>query len=190
MSYSYHKPFHGVCAHTLYTVAALSVGFYTGAIYYYYVPSYDTVTKAVAQIYPNNTTTTTGTIIFEQQGNGVHVTGQIRNLTPGKHGFHIHEHGDASCSDGMCTGDHFNPTHTHHGDLNSTERHVGDFGNVEADENGVAYVDFVVKGLHLNGPYSILGRAVIVHADKDDLVSQPSGNSGKRIGCGVIGRAK
>lgn len=190
MSYSYHKPFHGVMAHVLYIVATLSLAFYVGTNYYHYGPFFESVTKAVAHMYPTSNSSVTGTIVFEQQNDGLHVTGQINNLTPGKHGFHVHEHGDASCSDGMCTGDHFNPTKAKHGGLDSAERHVGDFGNIEADQNGTATIDFVVKDLELNGPNSIIGRALIVHADPDDLVSQPSGNSGKRIGCGVIGRAK
>jgi Cu-Zn family superoxide dismutase len=190
MNYSYNKPFCSWWAHLLYIVACLSLGFYVGANYYYYTPFYVPVTKAVAQIQPTSNSTVTGTITFEQHNDGMHVTGTIGNLTPGKHGFHIHEYGDGSCSDGMCTGDHFNPTKAPHGGRDSEHRHAGDFGNVEADQNGVATVDFVDKGLQLNGSHSILGRALIVHAGEDDLVSQPSGNSGARIGCGVIGSAK
>ncbi len=89
----------------------------------------------------------------------------------------------------MCTGGHFNPTNSIHGSREGAKRHVGDFGNLEADETGVAHLDFVDKGIELNGPHSIIGRGLIIHADEDDLVSQPTGNSGARIGCGVIGRA-
>lgn len=190
MNYSSHKPLSGFLAHIIYIAVTLFAGFYLGTRYYDKVPWHTSVTKAIAVIQPLGATTTKGTVVFEQHHDGVHVVVTCHDLTPGKHGFHIHEHGDSSCADGICTGDHFNPTNTAHGDRTSAERHIGDFGNLEADAKGTAHLAFVDKHLKLNGPHSIIGRAVIVHAGEDDLVSQPSGNSGARIGCGVIGIAQ
>ena len=87
----------------------------------------------------------------------------------------------------MCTKGHFNPTNQPHGGKNSEQRHVGDMGNVSADQNGNAVLDYIDTRIKINGPYGIIGRSIIVHADEDDLPSQPTGNSGARIGCGVIG---
>src|SRR5207244_1746972 len=111
-------------------------------------------------------------------------------LTPGKHGFHIHEFGDMSSADGMATGGHFNPDGHKHGGPDDRERHAGDFGNVEAGADGKATIKMTDKMIALSGPNTILGRALIVHAKEDDLKTQPSGNAGDRIGQGVIGVAK
>jgi len=162
-------------------------GVYSGSVWYHYVPWHLCITRAIAVIQPTQGNSTAGTVTFTQGQDGVHVSVTCHNLTPGKHGFHIHEHGDCSCSNGMCTGDHFNPTHTRHGGPDSSERHVGDFGNLEADTSGTARLEFVDTHISLNGPHTIIGRAIIIHADPDDLTSQPSGNAGARIGCGVIG---
>lgn len=184
------KLFGGVIAHIFYSTILVATGIFIGTKWYHYAPWYTPLTEACAIIFPLNESKVTGLVTFTQEKNGVRVNITCQNLTPGKHGCHIHEHGDARCADGMCTGEHFNPTHKKHGGLNSPERHVGDFGNLEADSTGTAQTEFVLKDLMLNGPGSILGRAVIVHAQEDDLTSQPSGNSGARIACGVIGSAK
>jgi Cu-Zn family superoxide dismutase len=104
----------------------------------------------------------------------------------GKHGFHVHEFGDCSMADGVCAGGHFNPTGSPHGSPDAAKRHVGDFGNLTADESGKATYKRVDKLITFSGPNSIIGRSIIVHAAPDDF-SQPSGNAGARIGCGVIG---
>jgi len=148
------------------------------------------VTHAVAVIHPTQGNTTTGTVTFHEQKDGTHIHGQLHGLTPGKHGFHIHELGDCSCADAMCTKDHFNPTNQPHGGLTSEKRHVGDMGNIVANEQGNATLTIVDNYIKLNGPQSVIGRSIIVHANEDDLVSQPSGNAGARIGCGVIGIAQ
>jgi len=134
--------------------------------------------------------TVSGTVTFHEQKDGTHVHAKLSGLTPGKHGFHVHEFGDCSCADGMCTKGHFNPTNQPHGGPDSKKRHVGDMGNVVADENGNATLDLIDSYIKLNGPHSIIGRSIIVHADKDDLTSQPTGNAGARVGCGVIGIGK
>jgi len=171
-------------------ITSLLAGLLLGSSYYYHSPLYPSVAKAVAIVYPTKGNTVTGTVVFTQETDGLHISANLTGLTPGKHGFHIHEFGNCVCDDAKCTGDHFNPTGQPHAGPDATKRHVGDLGNIEADAQGNAtysYVDSVTK---LNGPDSIIGRAVIVHADADDLTSQPSGNAGARVGAGVIGICK
>lgn len=141
---------------------------------------------AVATIGGLGTNTVKGTVKFIQEKDGVRVSANISGLTPGAHGFHIHEKGDCNSPDGMSAGGHFNPGKQEHGGPHSEHHHGGDFGNLEADKNGVAKIDEVFSWLSMSGPDSIVGRAVIVHAKADDLKSQPAGNAGGRIGCGVI----
>lgn len=95
-------------------------------------------------------------------GDPVKVTGKIEGLTPGQHGFHVHEHGDTTqgCAS---TGGHYNPFGKTHGAPADTERHVGDLGNITANAEGVAVVDIVDRQLSLTGQYSIVGRAFVVH---------------------------
>jgi Cu-Zn family superoxide dismutase len=149
-----------------------------------------TVTKAIAVLSPTKGSTVRGIVTFEVVKGGVRVVASISGLTPGKHGFHIHEFGDCSSDDGMAAGAHFDPTAMPHSDPMSNRRHVGDLGNVEADQDGNARLDSVDSMLQFKGPTSILGRAVIVHEKEDDLKTQPTGNAGGRLACGVIGAAK
>ena len=114
------------------------------------------------------------------------VVADIEGLTPGDHGFHVHEFGDCSAPDGTSAGAHFNPTKKPHGAPDNAERHVGDLGNITADESGKAHYDRIDTVIELNGENTIVGRSVIVHAKADDFVSQPAGNAGSRIACGVI----
>ena len=130
-----------------------------------------------------------GTVTFTQTDAGVEISGEITGLTPGKHGFHIHEFGDVSSDDGMATGGHFNPGMHKHGGPHDANRHEGDFGNIEAGADGKATIKMTDKVLSLSGPHTILGRAVIVHEKADDLKTQPSGNAGARFACGIIGVA-
>ena len=123
------------------------------------------------------------------EGGGVHVVAEVRGLTPGMHGFHIHEFGDVSSPDAMSAGGHFNPDKAEHAGPHAAKRHVGDLGNLEADAKGVAKVDMVDKTLSFSGPHSILGRGVIVHEKADDLKTQPTGAAGGRVAAGVIGVA-
>lgn len=142
--------------------------------------------KAEAKIQPASGSQVIGTVTFEEVNGGVKIVADIDGLTPGKHGFHVHEHGDCSAPDASKAGAHFNPRNTRHGGPDSSERHVGDLGNVEADSKGHAHYERVDALISLKGSETIVGRTVLVHADPDDYVSQPAGNSGKRIGCGVI----
>ncbi|MDX9972793.1 MAG: superoxide dismutase family protein [FCB group bacterium] len=148
------------------------------------------VTKAIAVITPFSGSSVKGQITFTQTGQGVHVTGRIEGLTPGTHGFHVHEFGDLSSLDATSAGGHYNPGNDPHAAPDDSKRHVGDLGNVEADASGVATYDRVDESLDLNGARSIVGRSVVVHANPDDLKSQPAGNAGPRVGAGVIGIAK
>jgi len=127
-----------------------------------------------------------GTVTFIRQGDGILVKAEITGLTPGQHGIHIHDKGDCSAPDAMSAGGHFNPTGMPHGGPMTEMHHAGDFGNLVADENGVVHFEQVFHGLSFEGTNSIIGRAIIVHAKADDLTSQPSGNSGARVACGVI----
>ena len=145
---------------------------------------------AVATLNPTKDSTVTGDIYFTKVADGVRINGDVKGLTPGSHGFHIHEKGDCSAPDAASAGGHYNPTDMPHGDPAAALRHIGDFGNIEADASGVAKftrVDHVIK---LDGPTSIIGHAVIVHAKADDLKSQPAGNAGARVACGIIGAKK
>ncbi len=144
------------------------------------------ISEAVAEVKAAAGGKVQGKVTFTAAHNGVRVVADIDGLTPGLHGFHIHEKGDCSAPDFSSAGGHFNPTHEKHGGPTSLHHHVGDLGNIEADSNGHGHYDWTDKELQLNGDNSIIGRSIIVHSDKDDFVSQPAGNSGSRIGCGVI----
>lgn len=146
------------------------------------------VTEAVAQLKPTEGNTVSGEVTFKQTDSGVQVIAHVTGLTPGKHGFHIHEKGDCSAPDGSSAGGHFNPTGTDHGAPTADVHHVGDLGNLDAGEDGVATYDQTYDFLSLKegDPNCILGLGVIVHAEPDDLVSQPTGAAGARVACGVI----
>src|SRR4051812_43129952 len=130
-----------------------------------------------------------GKVTFTQKEDGVEIVGEFTGLQPGEHGFHVHEFGDCSMADGKCAGGHFNPNGGKHSSPDDPGRHAGDFGNIKADSVGKASYKRMDSMVSLNGPNSIIGRSVIVHAKADDMKTQPSGDSGDRIGCGVIGIA-
>lgn len=147
--------------------------------------------KAIAVIHPVGDSKISGTVTFTEDADGVRVQAELKGLTPGKHGFHIHEFGDCSAADLSSAGGHFNPTNHPHAGPDSAERHQGDMGNIEADASGTAKLDYLDHNMSMaNDEQSIIGRSVVVHAKADDLKSQPAGDSGPRIGCGVIGIAK
>lgn len=145
------------------------------------------VEKAICVLHPTDGNNVTGTVTFEQTEGGVKVIAHVKGLTPGSHGFHVHQYGDCSAPDATTAGGHFNPENEPHGGPNDLQRHVGDLGNIEANEEGVATLEMVDTKLTLVGKHSIVGRAVIVHQGEDDLESQPTGNAGSRVACGVIG---
>ena len=128
-----------------------------------------------------------GTVTVMPMGSGVHFRGTISGLAPGQHGFHIHEMGDCSAPDASSAGGHFNPDNKPHGAPNAPEHHAGYLGNITADASGNATVDIHADGLTLgSGANSVMGKAIIVHAGADDFKTQPTGNAGARLACGVI----
>ena len=146
--------------------------------------------RATAQLQPTKGNKTFGEATFEQVGDKVHAVIYVQGLKPGQeHGLHIHEVGDCSSGDGMSAKGHFNPYGKPHGEPTSTERHAGDLPALKAAKNGRAKVDVMMDIITVApGPTSIVGRAVIVHADPDDYRTQPTGNAGARLACGVIQR--
>jgi Cu-Zn family superoxide dismutase len=147
-------------------------------------------TTAVAVLIPTQGNEVHGTVRFTKVANGVRVVADITGLKPGDHGFHVHEFGDASSADGTAAGGHFNPAKETHGSPSADHRHAGDLGNIKADASGHATADYVDAKLSFEGSGSILGRGVVVHANADDLTTQPTGNAGGRVAVGVIGVAK
>lgn len=145
---------------------------------------------AVAQLYPTEGYDASGIVLFIQEGDAVRIVADIENLSPGEHGFHIHQFGDCTAADATSAGGHYAPYGNPHGAPWSAERHVGDLGNIVADEDGAVSMERVDEVLRLSGPHSIIGRAVVVHAQADDYVTQPSGAAGARVACGVIGLAE
>lgn len=141
---------------------------------------------AICVITPTQGNTVTGRITFTTEEGGVRIVADLEGLTPGKHGFHIHEKGDCSAADASSAGGHFNPNGQSHGAPADVIRHLGDMGNIEADESGKAHLDYLDPAMSLSGENSIIGKSVIVHKDMDDMRTQPTGNSGARIGCGII----
>jgi Cu-Zn family superoxide dismutase len=170
-------------------VIIVATCFLLAPYFYNWSPLNQTVHKAIAVIHPTQGNTATGKVTFTQEKNGVRVVAECSGLTPGKHAIHIHEFGDCGCVDAACAGAHFNPTNQPHGGPHTPHHHVGDFGNLDANEEGHATLEFVSNDITLNGRHSIIGRSVIIHAKEDDFVTQPSGNAGDRIGCGNIGIA-
>ena len=144
--------------------------------------------KAVALLHPTAGSKVSGTVTFTEEADGVRVRAEITGLTPGNHGFHIHEFGDCSAADAASAGSHFNPMKKPHGAPDASERHAGDLGNIEADASGKAHMDWKGK-VSLSGKDSIIGRSIVVHEKEDDLKTDPSGNSGARIACGTINAA-
>ncbi len=147
-------------------------------------------TYVVATLQATRGNNAAGTVWFSQDGAQVLVRGRITGLTPNQeHGFHVHEKGDCSSGDGMSSGDHLNPNGKPHGPP-SGEHHAGDLPSVKADASGNATVRIHVAGTVLgSGAADLGGKALIVHAGADDYTTQPTGNSGARIACGVIGAA-
>jgi Cu-Zn family superoxide dismutase len=144
---------------------------------------------AVATIDPASGSSVSGELRLREDGERVYITGTVEGLAPGEHGLHIHTVGDCSAPDASSAGGHFDPQDDSHGspDESIGRHHLGDLGNITADASGIAEVNKEDAEMSLEtGENSILGRAVVVHAEADDFVSQPSGAAGARIGCGVI----
>ena len=144
--------------------------------------------RAVAKLEAAKGNPVWGSVSFVETGGAVQVRADVRGLRAGgEFGFHVHEKGDCSAADFMSAGGHFNPggkPHAHHG---KPERHAGDLQNLTANSEGNAIYVFETKLLTVSkGPNSVVGRAIVIHANPDDYTSQPAGNSGPRIACGLI----
>ncbi len=142
---------------------------------------------AVAALQSRGDMTVAGSVTFSQWGDSVEVVAEVRGVSPGPHGFHIHEIGDCSAPDFTSAGGHFNPGGTPHAGPSDPVRHAGDLGNIEIGEDGSGFLTISSSLITLApGPNSVVGRAVILHEKADDLVSQPTGDAGGRIACGII----
>lgn len=151
-------------------------------------PSFD---ELISIIYPTEGNDVQGIVRFTRTDDGIRVVAEVEGFEPmSQHGFHIHQYGDCSAEDGTSAGGHFSPRDMPHGAPTDAERHVGDLGNLVANEDGIAELDYVDSVIKFEGDSSILGRGIIVHAGEDDLESQPTGEAGPRLGCGVIGVAQ
>ncbi|AWH51819.1 superoxide dismutase [Stenotrophomonas sp. ESTM1D_MKCIP4_1] len=147
------------------------------------------VPLAEANLAPASASIVSGRLVLKTESGGVHLTGLVGGLQPMQQaGFHIHERGDCSAVDASSAGNHFNPTASTHGRAGNGKHHLGDIDNLQADAQGRANVDVHLKGVTLGGGAAtdIVGRALVVHANADDYRSQPAGNAGVRIACGVI----
>lgn len=145
--------------------------------------------RAIATLEPRSGSTVTGTVEFRQHGDHVRAVIDIAGLTPkSEHGFHIHEKGDCSAPDGASAGGHFNPSGSSHGRAGKGSHHGGDMPSLVADASGRVHTSFDLDIVTVDaGSNSIVGRSVVVHGGVDDYNTQPSGNSGPRVACGVIG---
>lgn len=145
--------------------------------------------SARATLEPRSGSAASGEVSFASTGGMLRLKGEVRGLRPNaNHGFHVHENGDCSAADATSAGGHFNPGGSAHGQPGAGAHHAGDLPNLTADARGVATVDVQVSGLSLAAGErnSVINRALVVHRDPDDYRSQPAGNSGARIACGII----
>ena len=148
-----------------------------------------TAQQAEANLASASGSLVSGKLTLVPMQGGVHVTGELGGFSPGStHGFHIHEKGDCSAADASSAGGHFNPAGQAHGRAMQGTHHAGDSDNIVANANGVAKIDTHITGVSLGGGAGndIAGRAFVAHAVADDYTSQPAGNAGARVACGVI----
>ena len=148
-----------------------------------------TASSATVNLAAASASLVSGKLMAMPMGDGVHLRGEIGGLAPNStHGIHIHEKGDCSAADASSAGGHFNPGARPHGKVGAGAHHGGDMDNIVANAEGVAAVDVHARGVTLGGGASndAVGRAVVVHAAADDYTSQPAGNAGARVACGVI----
>jgi Cu-Zn family superoxide dismutase len=145
---------------------------------------------AKATMEPASGSNVSGEVTFTERENGtVRIEVQVENLPPGEHAVHLHEHGDCSAADASSAGGHWNPTMKPHGKRGQgTAFHKGDIDNMKVGDDGKGKLTMTIEGWSIGGPDStnIVGKSVIIHEKPDDFTSQPSGNAGGRISCGVI----
>lgn len=145
-------------------------------------------TQAKAVIGASNDSGISGEAVFTQNDDQITVLIEIYDVSPGLHAVHIHEFGDCSAPDGKSAGGHWNPTDSAHGKWGSEEFHLGDIGNITVGEDGMGSISLTTNlwEIGTGSDVDVVGKSIIVHAGADDFVSQPSGDAGARIGCGVI----
>lgn len=150
--------------------------------------SVDDGPTASAKLEPRSGSNVTGTVTFTQVGERVRIKGEVDGHAAGVKGWHIHEKGDCSDPKAMSAGGHFNPLGHKHGAPSDPARHAGDTGNLTFNARGSATIAMTVTGISVSKdkPDGIIGRAVIIHMDQDDLKTDPTGNAGGRVACGVI----
>jgi Cu-Zn family superoxide dismutase len=188
---SYCKPI--VCAGHSWTTCAVR-GFIVSGLFAFLLaacqngPTFFDDPSAIAVLSGTPGSTVHGVVTFVRKGDATLVNANMAGLKPnGTRGMHIHEFGDCSARDASSAGQHFNPGASEHGSPDSASHHAGDLGNITADAKGEVYVSFeIADGTFGTGNDSIVGRSIVVHAERDDLHTQPAGNSGDRIACGVI----
>lgn len=153
-------------------------------------PEKEEAKMAMATLDPKNGSKLSGTVTFTEEDGEVKMEANIKGLAEGKHAIHIHQKGDCSADDGTSAGGHWNPTDAQHGKWGSEDGyHRGDIGNFETDADGNATLSMSTDEWCIScqdSTKNIVGKAIIVHDGVDDFKSQPSGNAGKRVGCGVI----
>ena len=148
---------------------------------------------ARAEIQSASGSSLTGEAVFEEVVGGVKMTLTVSGASSGTHAVHLHESGDCSASDATSAGGHWNPTDESHGSrAEGGEFHSGDIANLQVGEDGTGTLEITASDWSIGGEAStdVIGRAVIIHASADDFVSQPSGNAGARVGCGVVVRSE
>ena len=153
------------------------------------IPTTSTAKQAVANLASASGSLVSGKLTLVPTADGVHVTGTVGGLPPnGVHGFHVHEKGDCSAADASSAGEHFDPFGAPHGKIGGTAHHAGDADNITANAEGLATVNAHLRNVTLGGGAinDIAGRAMVVHAEPDDYTSQPSGEAGARLACGLI----
>lgn len=145
------------------------------------------VTKAVSDLHSVKFKSLKGMITIEELEKELKITADVSGLRPNsKLGFHIHENGVCEGPEYKTAGEHFNPHNQKHGRPEGKTRHMGDMGNLETNAEGVAKKVILLPKMQPHDMKELIGKSILIHAKKDDLKSQPSGNSGERVACGLI----